>query len=88
MPVLDAPAVPRCSACHGPRCDHDDILRRLLGCGESGLCLDCLAFAFGLEPRRFAHGAVNHLRKKACLWLEFDRVRSCGCRLEAARSAS
>ncbi|MBI2922166.1 MAG: hypothetical protein HYY18_14025 [Planctomycetes bacterium] len=84
MAVLQAPDSTRCTACGGSRCDHEGILARLLGCEEAGLCLDCLAFAFGLEKGRFARGAVAHLRKKSCLWVAFERARGCGCSLEHA----
>jgi len=88
MSILEAPVSARCSACGGPRCEHEAVLGRLLGCADAGLCLDCISFAFGLEPDRLAHGAVLHLRKKSCLWLAFDRERGCGCRLDRVRSAS
>ena len=86
--AVPQPVVSRsCSACGGARCDHDGILARLLGCEDAGLCLDCLAFAFGLEKGRFARGAVAHLRKKSCLWLAFERASGCGCSLEDATCA-
>jgi hypothetical protein len=84
MSAVRAEVSTRCSACGGPRCDHENVLSRLLGCERSDLCLHCLAFAFGLEPARFARGAVAHLRKKSCLWLEFERTRACRCELARA----
>lgn len=74
-----------CAGCGASRCAHDDVLARLLGCESSELCLGCLSFAFGVEPGRFARGAVAHLQKKSCLWLAFERVCGCGCVLERAK---
>ena len=86
MPVLEVSCNSACSACGAARCSHDSVLSRLLGCEDSALCFGCLAFTFGLDPSRFATGAVAHLRKKSCLWLSFEKRRGCGCALEKAKS--
>jgi hypothetical protein len=38
-----------------------------------------------VDRDRFARHAVLHLKKKACLWLPFEKVERCGCRLGAER---
>lgn len=85
--VADAVAL-QCSSCSGPRCEHDLVLARFLGVAGAELCHDCLCEALALDPVCFAGAATAHLRKKACLWAGFERVKDCGCRLGEAATRS